>query len=460
MKERTLNALQVAALLVSASYGIGFPVRFRRDGLGPRDGRRALRRCHWCRDDRDGVHRRTVGRIGYLLDLFGQQSGNGTRRAVALLSLVWMAGVLAAQIQGGLALVGLAGMKAPSGFLLVVGLIYAASRLDLRRMSRVFSVCLAASAVALVAALIASDGASVYVSLPTRFYSDLSTIEPTRVVAIVIGVGVLVCMGADYHQFVLASRDARAAILGCVIAGIGLCIVAFLPPALRARGHRRKRRFATRRIPAGGPNALAAVAAGWVPGLAVGLLVMLSAAALGSGAAILRAMTSALESSVPSRCGHPALGLCALALGGAAASMGIGIIDTMVSVNVLYIASTGWVFFRLLRGGSRSNGCAAIPAMAVGFLGSSLVLVAGTLGLLTLNADMTALAVGVCASIAASYMPLMSSAKDQVLAAEDSSGFGSIVGTIRPVDAGSNRRRACSTTCAVMWRARGGSSPQ
>ena len=218
-------------------------------------------------------------------------------------------------------------------------------------------------------------------------------------------------MGADYHQFVLASRDARAAILGCVFAGIGLCTIAFLPPALvlavvdgRGVSPLAESRQAV-------PYALTAVAAGWVPGLAVGLLVMLSAAALGSGAAILRAMTSALQSSVPPRCGHPALGLCALALGGAAASMGIGIIDTMVSVNVLYIASTGWVFFRLLRGKPVER-LRAIRAMAGGFLGSSLVLVAGALGFLTLNADVTALAVGVCASIAASHMPLMSSLRE------------------------------------------------
>ena len=249
-------------------------------------------------------------------------------------------------------------------------------------------ICLAASAVALVAALIASDGASVYASLPARFYSDLGTLEPMRVVAIVIGVGVLVCMGADYHQFVLASRDARAAILGCVIAGIGLCLVAFLPPALVLAAIDGKGVALPAESRQAVPHALTAVAAGWFPGAAVGLLMMLSAAALGSGAAILRAMTSALESAMPSRRGHPGLGISALVLGAAAASMGVGIIDTMVSVNVLYIASTGWVFLGLLRGRPVERP-RAVRAMAGGFLASSLALLAGALGLLMLNADVT-----------------------------------------------------------------------
>ena len=139
MKERALNALQVAALLVSASYGIGFLFG---------SGEMAL--AHGMAGGLYGVATGAgmivmafiagrLWRVGLpVWDLFGQQYGHGTRRAVALLSLVWMAGVLAAQIQGGLALVGLAGVEAPSGFLLVVGLIYAASRLDLRRMSRCF----------------------------------------------------------------------------------------------------------------------------------------------------------------------------------------------------------------------------------------------------------------------------------------------------------------------------------
>ena len=116
MKERTLNALQVAALLVSASYGIGFLFG---------SGEMAL--SHGMAGGLYGVATGAgmivmafiaarLWRVGLpVWDLFGQQYGNGTRRVIALLSLVWMAGVLAAQIQGGLALVGLAGMKPAGG---------------------------------------------------------------------------------------------------------------------------------------------------------------------------------------------------------------------------------------------------------------------------------------------------------------------------------------------------------
>jgi SSS family solute:Na+ symporter len=48
----------------------------------------------------------------------------------------------------------------------------------------------------------------------------------------VLAVGMLVCLGADYHQFVLAARRPRAATAGCTLAAAVLIAVAFCRPAL------------------------------------------------------------------------------------------------------------------------------------------------------------------------------------------------------------------------------------
>ena len=75
-------------------------------------------------------------------DLFGERFGRSMQAAVALLSLVWMAGVLAAQVHGGAAVLRLLGTESPWDHLLVLALIYGASQLRLGLASSIFGVCL------------------------------------------------------------------------------------------------------------------------------------------------------------------------------------------------------------------------------------------------------------------------------------------------------------------------------
>jgi SSS family solute:Na+ symporter len=143
------------------------------------------------------------------------------------------------------------------------------------------------------------------------------------------------------------------------------------------------------------PLLLARVAGALGPGTDKVMLVALSTAALGSGAAILRAMASALASAVPATVPdrHPALALCALGLGAAVASRGQGIIDTMVSVNVVYIASIAICLVALMRGMVLSPRRAAMT-MAAGFVASVAVYIAGWAGWLARDPDFISLVAG------------------------------------------------------------------
>ena len=101
---RALGSLQVAALLVSASYGIGFLF-----------GSGELALSHGMAGSIYGVatgfgmlvlavFARQLWATGLpVWDLFGRAYGRQLQGVVALLSLIWMSGVLAAQIQGGVA---------------------------------------------------------------------------------------------------------------------------------------------------------------------------------------------------------------------------------------------------------------------------------------------------------------------------------------------------------------------
>jgi len=369
MTARVLGTLQVAALLVSASYGIGFLF-----GSGEMALSQGMAGGLYGVATALGMLALATfaGRLWKLgvpvWELFGQAFGQPTQRAVALLSLVWMSGVLAAQIAGGVAIAQVIGLPAYLSQALVLALILGASRLDLRVASRLFAACLLVSALVLLYALADAGGLALYAQAAPLFVHDLGGFSPARLVSIVLAVGLLVCLGADYHQFVLAARRPLVAVAGCALAGVVLIAVAFLPPALalalRGTGELNGLTDAKQVI----PFALGRAAEGLWPGSRALLLAALSTAALGSGAAIVRAMASAMAAAVSSArdTNHLGWSIAALAAGGLLAARGQGIVETMVSVNVVYLASVGWLFLLLLRG-------AMLPAVQAGLvMGSGL----------------------------------------------------------------------------------------
>jgi solute:Na+ symporter, SSS family len=403
MNARSLGALQVAVLLVSASYGIGFLFG---------SGEMAL--SHGMGGALYGVAtaagmlilalfaRRLWARGLPIWDLFAERFGRPTQGAVAMLSLLWMAGVLAAQIHGGAAVMRLLGLASPWDHLLVLALIYAASQLELGIASRIFGACLLASAAVLTWALFASEGLGVYWAALPAFAHDLSSFDPLRALTTALAVTVLVCLGADYHQFLVAARRPTGALLGCVFAGAALLFVAFLPPAVVVAMQRAGALEGLADAKQVMPFLLARVAATIGSGADTAMLATLGLAALGSGAAIVRAMTSALGAVAPRTVlpAHRALPLVALAIGAALAARGQGIIDTMVSVNVVYIASVAVAFVALLSRRGMSASC-AIGAMTAGFCASALAYTAGWMGLIDTGVDTVSLIAGLSASLLA-----------------------------------------------------------
>lgn len=401
MTARVLGALQVAALLVSASYGIGFLF-----GSGEMALSQGMAGGLYGVATALGMLALATfaGRLWKLgvpvWELFGQAFGQPIQRLVALLSLVWMSGVLAAQIAGGVAIAQVIGLPAYLSQALVLALILGASRLDLRVASRLFAVCLLASALVLLYALADAGGLALYAQAAPLFVRDLGGFSPARLLSIVLAVGLLVCLGADYHQFVLAARRPLVAAAGCALAGVVLIAVAFLPPALvlalRGTGELDGLTDAKQVI----PFALGRVADGLWPGSQTLLLAALSTAALGSGAAIVRAMASAMAAAAPGArdTNHPGWSIAALAAGGVLAARGQGIVETMVSVNVVYLASVGWLFVLLLRG-------ATLPAIQAGLvMGSGLAAsgaayLAGWAGWIEGDADTVSLVGGLGVSV-------------------------------------------------------------
>lgn len=335
-------------------------------------------------------------------DLFGERFGAPVQRAVALLSLVWMAGVLAAQIHGGAAVVRLLGLPSPWDHLLVLAFIYIASQLALGFASRLFGACLLASAAVLGWALFVSGGFDVYRDAVPTLARDLLSFDPIQMATTTLAVTVLVCLGADYHQFVIGARRPVSAVLGCVLAGLALLLVACLPPAVLVAMQRAGELDGLADAKQVMPFLLARVADSVGPGAYTVMLATLGLAALGSASAIVRAMTAALTAVAPRALPSPrrVLPAVALVIGALLAARGQGIIDTMVSVNVVYIASVAVPFVALL--GRRVIPDSCVPfAMMAGFVAASVAYLAGWWGWIDARIDAVSLFSGLAASLVA-----------------------------------------------------------
>jgi SSS family solute:Na+ symporter len=398
--ERTLCSLQVGALLISASYGIGFLFGSGEDAL-----RFGMAGAMYGVATAAGmiVMASFAGRLWRagraVWDLLGDRAGERVRRLVALLSVVWMAGVLAAQIHGAAAVVRLLGAESLVAHGTAIVLILAVSRFALHAASIFFTACLAASAIVLLFALVSTGGVELYAVALPAFAEALPSIGAAQAVTIGIGVGLLVCTGADYHQFVLAARAPGVAVRGCLLAGVGLLFLAFLPPAVVLSSVAQPTWPGIEDPKQVVPQALALAARDLAVVAGPAMLGILGAAALGSGAAILRAIVSALQAAQPRRVSASPLALAAIALGVATAltASGLSIVDTMVSVNVVYIASVGVSLFGLLR---RTD---AYPVeeswvIAAGFFAAVLVYVGTWLGWPLPNVELWALLAGLASA--------------------------------------------------------------
>jgi SSS family solute:Na+ symporter len=89
--------------------------------------------------------------------------------------------------------------------------------------------------------------------------------------------------------------------------------------------------------------------------------------------------------------------LISLGIGGALASRGQGIVATMVSVNVIYIASIAWPFICLLAGRMLAP-AQALAVVVIGFASASMVYATNWFGKPFDDSDFVSLVVGLTVS--------------------------------------------------------------
>lgn len=336
------GAIRVAALLVSASCGIAFLL-----GSGEMAIRSGMAGSLYAIVTAFGMF--ALGLIAPKLwhaaepiwQTLGNRYGLAVRRTVALLSLVWMTGVLAAQIHGSVAVLSIAGFSICHSMIFIAVALLVISSVDLGVAALFFAVCLLASNLILLRTLVASGGLGIYLYAWPAFIREVQAAAPVETLAAAIAIGFLVITGSDYHQFVIAARRPVDARLGCVLAGFFLIGVGFLPAAtvLAALHNGNLSDLADY---AGAIPWIMLHSSGRVGALCLYVIVL---AALGSGTALTRAMSSALMDLPPFTSRHTSISRClVVAASSAIAIDGQPIVSTIISLNTIYISSVGILY--------------------------------------------------------------------------------------------------------------------
>jgi SSS family solute:Na+ symporter len=344
MTDRTLNAAQVASLLVSTSCGIGFLL-----GTGELAVRQGMASCLYAIATALGLT--VLAFCAPLLWAAGQSIWNWLAQLygpsvsshVALLSLAWMTGVLAAQIRGASSLLAMTTMPPASALLLTDLLLVGLSLMRLSWLSAGFAFCMLACNVVLVHSLVETGGLVVWLHSPARFIDAVRLLPLAHTGYVVVSVVAMVICGSDYQQFIIAARTPTTARTGSLLAAMVVFTIGFLPASAVIAA-----------VPIWNPDGVADP----VQTVPIVLMhsfslysmsttrdlvtVILLTTALGSGCSILRAMCDAAATLGPRFITKPLWSRSLpIVLASLVSMRGQSLVDMMVDLNIVYLAAVG-----------------------------------------------------------------------------------------------------------------------
>nr|RNJ69845.1 MAG: hypothetical protein EDM05_08405 [Leptolyngbya sp. IPPAS B-1204] len=230
---RCLGVFSLAILLVSTHYGLGFLLGTAEQalirgvsgslyavsiGLGTL-ALLALVKFYW-------------NEIEQIWTLLGNRYGQSVKVGVGLMSWTSLIGIEAVQIIAAASILNVAGVPTVPAMVTLTLLFAILSLLPVERASWVFRGLLLFNLLALVYALVALHGVSLYWEAPLQFVPALSDLPLAKRIGISLPTILLVLIDMKCQQFIVQAKDVRTAYWGCLLAALMLLLLAFLPTAV------------------------------------------------------------------------------------------------------------------------------------------------------------------------------------------------------------------------------------
>lgn len=232
-EQRQLGLVSLATLLVSAHYGLGFILGTAEKsflngaagslyaiaiGLGT-VALACLAQFYWVE-------------VEQIWTLLGDRYGKPVKIGVGLMSWTSLIGVAAVQLIAAAAILNVAGIPTLPSLISLAILFCFISLLPVERASLVFRVLLLSNILALAYCLKQLDGGIYYLETVKNFIPEVGGMDVRGTLGVMISTVLLVAIDMKCQQFVVRAKSIKIARWGCIVAGICLMILAFLPGAV------------------------------------------------------------------------------------------------------------------------------------------------------------------------------------------------------------------------------------
>jgi SSS family solute:Na+ symporter len=291
-ENRRLDAFSLAALLVSAHYGLGFLLGTAEKsltlgiagslyavclGLGTL-ALLVLAKFYWTK-------------IEQIWTLLGNRYGKQVKLLIGFMSWSSLIGIEAVQMISGAFILKVLGVPVLPSMVTLACLFTIVSLLPVEKAGFLFRGLLILNFLGLLYALWVLHGFPDYLRSPLVFIPSLSQISPAKLFGISFSTIVLVLIDMKYQQFLVQAKDLKSLYQGCLLAATLLILLAFLPSAVLVAAQ------TAEILPVGidGKETLPFILL-WIGGgadrpLGILLIISLLVPALGVGSSILRVQT-------------------------------------------------------------------------------------------------------------------------------------------------------------------------
>lgn len=291
-ENRRLDAFSLAALLVSAHYGLGFLLGTAEKsltigiagslyavclGLGTL-ALLGLAKFYWTN-------------IEQIWTLLGNRYGSQVKFLIGFMSWSSLIGIEAVQMISGAFILKVLGIPILPSMITLAILFTIVSLLPVEKAGFLFRGLLLLNFLGLLYTLWMLHGFPDYLRSPFEFIPSLSQIAPPKLLGISLSTIALVLIDMKYQQFVVQAKDVKSLYQGCLLAAILLLLLAFLPSAVLVAAQNAEI------LPIGidGKETLPFILL-WIGGgadqpLGIILIISLLVPALGVGSSILRVQT-------------------------------------------------------------------------------------------------------------------------------------------------------------------------
>ena len=233
IENRRLDTFSLAALLVSAHYGLGFILGTAEQsltlgaagslyavslGLGT-IALMGLAKFYWTQ-------------VEPIWTLLGSYCGGGVKIFVGLMSWVSLIGIEAVQLISGAFILKVLGVPTLPTMLLMAILFAIISLLPVEKVGWIFRGLLVLNFLALLYSLWVLHGVTEYLRSPLDFAESLQLISLPTKVGISLSTILLLLIDMRYQQFIVRAKDMQSVYQGCVLAAILLLFLAFLPSSV------------------------------------------------------------------------------------------------------------------------------------------------------------------------------------------------------------------------------------